>query len=68
MTLTATAPDTATLAGLRQQALERLRELESHESPNPSLWAWELAGGDETLAAPLADLIAQDHARLHGEA
>ena len=68
MPLNATAPDLRTLASLRQQALDHLRELESHESPSPSLWARELAGGDETLAAPRAELIAQDHARLSGEA
>ncbi len=55
------------LSELRRQALERLRELEVGESPCPELWARELAGGDEKLAAPLADLIAQDHARLFGE-
>ncbi len=56
------------LATLRQRALDHLRQLESGETPSPELWALELSGGDRALAGPLAALIAQDHARLRGEA
>lgn len=65
---TTAAAFNSALAALRSRALVRLRELETDESPCPDLWAKELADGDESLAAPLADLIAQDHARLLGEA